>query len=277
MKSKLFAALLAASLLSTNQRGFAAEKGDASTELTELVAKVQTKLKEGKKTEKDLGEDIKQFEALLARHKDEKTDEVAQILLMEAMVYLQVLDNAEKAVELVKQLKRDFPETKPGQGADQMLESLQKQENAKKVQRSLVEGAKFPDFDEKDVTGKPVSVANYKGKVVLIDFWATWCGPCVAELPNVLKAYDKHHSKGFEIIGISLDQDQSKLTTFTKQKNMTWQQFFDGKGWGNKLAAKYGVNSIPATYLLDGEGKIIAKNLRGDDLDQAVAKALTKN
>src|SRR2546421_11833357 len=122
MKSKLFAALLAASLLSTNQRGFAAEKGDASTELTELVAKVQTKLKEGKKTEKDLGEDIKQFEALLARHKDEKTDEVAQILLMEVMDDLQDLDNAVKAVGLDKQLKRDFPQTGPGQGAAHMLE-----------------------------------------------------------------------------------------------------------------------------------------------------------
>ena len=277
MKSKLLAALLATSLLSMNQRGFAAERGDASAELQDLVSKVQTKLKEGKKTEKDLGEDIKEFETLLARHKDEKTDEVAQILMMEAMVYLQVLDNAEKAVALVKQLKRDFPETKAGQGADQMLEALQKQEETKKVQRSLVEGSKFPDFDEKDVTGKPISVANYKGKVVLIDFWATWCGPCVAELPNVLKAYEKHHSKGFEIIGISLDQDQTKLTTFTQQKNMPWQQFFDGKGWANKLAAKYGVNSIPATYLLDGDGKIIAKNLRGEDLEQAVAKALTKN
>jgi|SRR5439155_3272956 len=276
MKSKLFSALLAVSLLSMNQRGVAAEQGGASAELQDLVSKIQTKLKEGKKTEKDLAEDIKEFEALLAKHKDEKTDEVAQILLMEAMVYLQVLDNAEKAVALVKQLKREFPETKAGQGADQVLEALQKQEDTKKVQRSLVEGAKFPDFDEKDVTGKPISVANYKGKVVLIDFWATWCGPCVAELPNVLKAYEKHHSKGFEIIGISLDQDQTRLTTFTMQKNMTWQQFFDGKGWGNKLAAKYGVNSIPATYLLDGEGKIIAKNLRGEDLEQAVAKALTK-
>src|SRR6266496_5940233 len=276
MKSKLFSALLAVSLLSMNQRGFAAEQGDASAELKELVLKVQTKLKEGKKTEKDLGEDIKEFEALLARHKAEKTDEVAQILLTEAMVYLQVLDNAEKGVTLVKQLKRDFPETKAGQGADQMLETLQKQEESKKVQRSLVEGAKFPDFDEKDVTGKPISVANYKGKVVLIDFWATWCGPCVAELPNVLKAYEKHHSKGFEIIGISLDQDEAKLTKFTKQKNMGWQQFFDGKGWGNKLASKYGINSIPATFLLDGEGKIIARNLRGDALEEAVAKALAK-
>ena len=154
-----------------------------------------------------------------------------------------------------------------------MLESLQKQENAKKVQRSLVEGAKFPDFDEKDVTGKPVSVANYKGKVVLIDFWATWCGPCVAELPNVLKAYDKHHSKGFEIIGISLDQDQSKLTTFTKQKNMTWQQFFDGKGWGNKLAAKYGVAAVyPLRDYVDAGGLMAYGASLSDNAERAAAQ-----
>ena len=140
-----------------------------------------------------------------------------------------------------------------------------------------MEGLKFPGFEEKDVAGKPLSIDNYKGKVVLIDFWATWCGPCVAELPNVLKVYEKHHGKGFDIIGISLDQDEAKLTSFTKQKNMTWQQFFDGQGWGNKLAAKYGVNSIPATFLLDGEGKIIGKDLRGEALEEAVTKALGAN
>src|SRR6266496_1271680 len=276
MKANLFAVLSAALLLAATPCGNAAEKSDASAELKDLVTKIQTKLKDGKNTDKDLADELKEFDALLAKHNDEKTDEVAQILLMEAILYLQVFENTEKGVELVKQLKRDFPQTSPAQNADQMLESIQKQEQAKKVQRTLVEGAKFPDFTEKDVTGKPLSVSNYQGKVVLIDFWATWCGPCVAELPNVLKAYEKHHSKGFEIIGISLDQDEAKLTKFTKQKNMGWQQFFDGKGWGNKLASKYGINSIPATFLLDGEGKIIARNLRGDALEEAVAKALAK-
>jgi thiol-disulfide isomerase/thioredoxin len=121
-----------------------------------------------------------------------------------------------------------------------------------------------------------LSLANYKGRVVLIDFWATWCGPCVAELPSLLKTYEKHHGNGFEIIGISLDEDQTKLEDFMKQKKMTWQQFFDGQGWQNKLGQKYGVNSIPATYLLDGEGKIIGKDLRGDELEAAVARALAK-
>src|SRR5437588_1360342 len=260
MKTKLLAAVVAASILLSNSCGRAAEKSAVATELQDLVEKIQTKLKDGKKTEQDLADNLKEFDALLAKHKDEKTDEVANVLFMEAMLYIQVLDNTDKGTELIQNLKRDFPETRPGKNADQVLEQMKQQEGAKKIQRLLVEGSKFPDFNEKDVAGKPLSIANYKGKVVLIDFWATWCGPCVKELPNVLSTYEKHHAQGFEIIGISLDQDELKLTGFTKQKNMPWQQFFDGKGWSNKLAAKYGVNSIPATYLLDGEGKILGKN-----------------
>ena len=135
-------------------------------------------------------------------------------------------------------------------------------------------GSTFPDFSETDVEGKPISISNYKGKIVLVDFWATWCGPCIGELPNVLKTYEKYHGKGFEIVGISLDSDKSKLTSFTKSKNMPWQQYFDGQGWKNKVGQKYGVRSIPATYLIDKEGKLLAKDLRGEALEQAVAKAL---
>ena len=147
-------------------------------------------------------------------------------------------------------------------------------DDAKTDLKALAIGSPFPDFNETDIDGKPVSIANHKGKIVLVDFWAVWCGPCVRELPNVLKAYEKYHAKGFEIVGISLDSDKGKLTDFIKAKNMTWQQFFDGQGWKNKLAQKYNVNSIPATYLVDKEGKLIAKNLRGEALEQAVAKAL---
>ena len=278
MKLKLITALAVFPLLFANSRLLAAEAAGAQEELKELITKVQTKLKEGKKTDADLADELKGFDELLAKHKGEKTDDVAQILFMKAQLYLQVLDDTSKGIAAIEQLKRDFPDTKQGQGADKMLESIKEQEAAKKIARSLVEGAKFPDFNEKDVNGKPLSIANYKGKVVMIDFWATWCGPCVRELPNVIKTYEAHHAKGFEIIGISLDrdQDQEKLTNFIKDHKMPWQQYFDGKWWSNKLAVKYGINSIPMTYLLDGEGKIIGKGLRGDELETAVAKALSK-
>jgi thiol-disulfide isomerase/thioredoxin len=273
---KILVAIAAVSLLFPSQRGFAADNPSAATELKEIVAKVQAKLKDGKKTEADLASELKEFDAVLARHKNEKTDDVAQILFMKAMLYMEVFDNTDKGVALVQQLKNDYPDTQTGKNADKILEQIKQQAEAKKLQDSLVAGVRFPDFDEKDVAGQPLSIASYKGKVVMLDFWATWCGPCVGELPNVLKTYEKHHADGFDIIGISLDKDKEKLTSFTKEKKMPWRQFFDGLVWQNKLAVRYGVTSIPATYLLDGEGKIIAKDLRGDALEAAVAKALPK-
>jgi thiol-disulfide isomerase/thioredoxin len=160
---------------------------------------------------------------------------------------------------------------------DSILDDLKKPIQAEQIRNTLVAGTSFPGFDEKDVTGRPLSLASYKGKVVLVDFWATWCGPCVRELPNVIAAYKKYHGKGFEIVGVSLDEDQPTLERFLKENDVTWQQYFDGQKWDNKLAMKYGVNIAPTTYLLDADGKIIGKNLRGPDLEAAVAKALANN
>jgi peroxiredoxin len=274
--TKILAALVVLSLSLAGQGGVCAEPTAAATELKDLVAKVNTKLEKGQKTEKDLAPELKAFDALFAKHQGEKTDESAQILMMEAMLYLQVLDHTDQGVELIKQLQRDFPDTKPARNADNILASIEQQQAAKKLKAGLAEGTKFPDFDAKDTAGKALAIANYKGKVVLLDFWATWCTPCVHELPNVIKTYEAYHKQGFEVIGISLDKDQEKLASFTKEKNMLWPQYFDGLAWQNKLAVKYGVNSIPATYLLDGQGTIIGKDLRGEALDQAVAKAVAK-
>jgi peroxiredoxin len=277
MKHRLIALLAVLGILCSVRPVIGADASDTSSELKALITKVQNKLHEGKKTEADLGDELKEFDELIAKHKEEKTDESAQIVFMKAMLYLEVFKKADKAIELVQQLKKDYPDTKAAKNADEVLESMKQQEAALRIQGSLVEGAKFPDFDEKDIAGKSLSVANFKGKVVLIDFWATWCAPCVGELPNVIKSYEKHHDKGFEIIGVSLDQNEAGLKSFTKDRNMTWQQYFDGKGWGNKLAQKYGIQSIPATFLLDGDGKIIGRDLRGEALEEAVAKALVKN
>lgn len=278
MKSRLLVAALAVSLCPLfAPRLSAAEPtppGDVRQELQQLVTKIKGKLKEGKKTEADLADELKQFDALLAEHQAEKTDDVAQVLVMKAMLYVEVLGNPQKGMDLIRQLKADFPETQQGKQADRTLELLQRQVEAEKIQAGLAVGKPFPDFAEKDLAGNPLSVSAYKGKVVLVDFWATWCGPCVGELPNVLAAYKKYHGKGFEIVGISLDQDQAKLTAFLKEQGMTWAQFFDGKGWDNKLAVRYGIESIPATFLLDGEGHIIARNLRGKALDEELTRRL---
>ena len=145
------------------------------------------------------------------------------------------------------------------------------------VATGLEIGQKFPDFNERDLNGTSLSVSGHRGHVTMIDFWATWCGPCRGELPNVTAAYQKNHARGFDILGISLDSDRNQLVNFTQKSNMPWPQYFDGQGWNNKLAKKYNVRSIPATYLLDGRGVIIAKDLRGSALETAVANALAGN
>ena len=270
MKLKLLSTLLVALLLALPRVSAAAETPSAAaTDLKELITKIQKKLQAGDRTAEKLAPELKEFDTLLTKHKGEKADEVAQILFMKAQLYVQVLDEKAKGQELLDQLVKDFPDSKAAAGVKQ-------QAAAEKLRAGLVAGAKFPEFAEKDLQGKPFSVAATKGKVVLVDFWATWCGPCVGELPNVQKVYEKHHAAGLEILGISLDSDKAKLEKFIETKTVPWQQYFDGKGWQNKLAQQFGVMSIPATYLLDGEGKIIAKDLRGEALEEAVAKALAK-
>jgi len=262
---------VASLLLGFSQPIHAAEP---KAQLDELVQKVKARLKTGNTKEADYTEELKAFDTLLAEHKGEKTDDVAQIPFMKGLLYLQIFDNDAKATETLNQVKTEFPGTPTAKKADEALASITSQAEAKKVQRSLTQGAAFPDFEEKDLEGNPLSIGKFKGKVLLVDFWATWCGPCVAELPNVLKAYEKYHGKGFEIVGISLDSDKEKLTAFIKKNNVAWPQYFDGKGWQSKLGEKYGINSIPATYLLDKEGKILAKDLRGEALDKAVEQAV---
>jgi len=274
---KLFAlvvaALVALALPSTLP---SADAPDAKAALKELIAKINAKLKADQRTEAALAAELKEFDTLLEKHKGAPVDDLAQILMMKAMLYIQVFEDEDKGVPMLKKLKDAYPDSKQAKSVDQILASIEKQAAAKKIQRSLVAGVSFPDFSEADLNGQPLSVAKFKGKVVLIDFWATWCGPCIAELPHVKKAYEQYHSKGFEIIGISLDNDKAKLTSFIEKEKMTWPQYFDGKGWQSKLGQQYGVNSIPATYLLDGEGKIVAKNLRGAALEKELARLLDK-
>src|SRR6185437_13136870 len=105
---------------------------------------------------------------------------------------------------------------------------IEGQREAARIQNNLMVGTEFPVFDEKDVMGQPLSTSSLRGKVVLIDFWATWCVPCCAEIPNVVATFQKYHDQGFEIIGVSLDNDRQKLLDYTLKQKMTWQEYFDG-------------------------------------------------
>lgn len=137
---------------------------------------------------------------------------------------------------------------------------------------SMMPGAEAPDFTMNTPDGKPLSLKDFRGKILLIDFWASWCGPCRRENPNVVKMYKKYHDKGFDVLGVSLDKDEKRWLDAIEQDGLTWNHVSDLKGWANAAAQLYGVSSIPHTVLLDKDGKIIARNLRGPALEQKLAE-----
>jgi thiol-disulfide isomerase/thioredoxin len=164
--------------------------------------------------------------------------------------------------------------------AKRILEGLRK--GADEKGRELLDGTlrrwsivgSRPAIKFKAVDGNEVDLEKLRGKVVLIDFWATWCGPCRYELPNVIKAYRKYHDKGFEIIGISFDRDIEGLKKFTRENGMTWPQYFDGKYWDNDMGRFYGIRGIPTMWLVGKDGKVVDSEA-GGNLSEKVAKLLS--
>ncbi|MFC2161039.1 redoxin family protein [Acidobacteriota bacterium] len=234
-----------------------------NNELSALIQKINGKLGEGKLTKKDLAEDILEFDKLYIKYRD--SEDAAEILLWKGKLFQDVLGDEETAHKTFLQIQNEYPTSDYAAEAASLLISL-----------NLRVGADFPNFQVEDIEGKLLSLDQFKEKVVLIDFWATWCPPCVEEMPNIIKTYKMYHDKGFEIIGISLDQNKNRFQKFIKDNNMTWRQYYDGKGGQNELAQKYSIDSIPSTFLLDAKGKIIAKNLRGSALEEAIKEAVSR-
>ncbi len=223
------------------------------------------------------------------------------VLMESAQHAFKIEDPSERLTKLPEQEKaardliKDFPDRREGYDFLFFVANETKGEKAKELAKEIVASPAPEELKVKArglvwnmeaagkdlplvfsaVDGREVDVAKLKGKVVLVDFWATWCGPCVAEMPNVKMAYEKLHDKGFEVVGISYDTDKGKLLRFLETNGIQWPQYFEGKSWENRYALQFGIYSIPTMWLLDKKGKLRDMDARGG-LDDKVEKLLAE-
>ena len=137
-----------------------------------------------------------------------------------------------------------------------------------------VVGSQAPDFSMADASGKQIALSSFKGKYVLIDFWASWCGPCRGENPNVVANYNKFKNKNFTVLGVSLDEDKTKWLEAIKKDKLSWAHVSDLKGWNSASVPLFGFDGIPYNVLIDPTGKIIATELRGEELGRKLEVVL---
>ncbi len=182
------------------------------------------------------------------------------------LIQLMQLENLPKAQELYPLLSKDVRNT-------DMAKYVQTQIEEAKINAI---GTVMPDFSQADTSGKMITLKSFRGQYVLIDFWASWCRPCRDENPNVVSNFNKYKSKNFTVLGVSLDQAKPAWLNAIQMDALAWTQLSDLKGWKNDVAAQFRISSIPQNFLLDPDGKIIGKNLRGEELGRKLEELLGK-
>jgi thiol-disulfide isomerase/thioredoxin len=209
---------------------------------------------------------VRHLEKYVSRSARRKPEEVyiAKFILAQSYIELEEFDRAERLFGEIMEAGAGLQE--------RIRQTASMQRDRIPTLRKLVVGNPAIAISAVASDGRNITLDTFKGKVLLLDFWASWCQPCRQEMPVVRKVYKDYHGKGFEILGISLDTSEQKFEGYVRDEGITWPQVFDGKGWNSAVGRLYAVNSIPATFLLDRKGKIRYRNLRGEALSEAVEK-----
>lgn len=212
--------------------------------------------------EKPFNEIMNGFNTIIAEKITKNPDKYASMIAIQGM-------EPDKFADIYKKLDEGLNKKYPSDKGVRMFHDV-----VTKMLATTI-GQQAPEIVLPTPDDKELALSSLKGKIVLVDFWASWCGPCRKEMPNVVKAYAKFKDKGFEIYGVSLDQDKGRWIEAIQKDGITWPQVSDLKYWDSYAAKLYAVEGIPYTVLLDKEGKIIAKNLRGAELEKAIEKAIS--
>ncbi len=216
----------------------------------------------------------KEKEEYMNKYPEQNKDSYISLLLVQNMFNSPTFD-LKKVKKIYADLDATLKATKIGKDIETKLKTIETNQKAQAAPTVFAEvGKPAPEFSAKNPQGAEVSLKQSLGKVTIIDFWASWCGPCRKEMPNVVALYNELHSKGLNIIGVSLDKDLTKWNEAIAKDKITWTQVSNLKEWAEPIAKQYKVEQIPTTFVLDASGKIVAKDLRGDELKAKVVELL---
>lgn len=212
------------------------------------------------RNEADLTKIFARLDKFTAEHKDNPAIKDIKMLKVQLLRQFQ----SEESQKMLLALTKD-PDPDLAEAASKLVAERKQMAELK---------SKPIELQFKTASGEEFDLAKWRGKVVLIDFWASWCGPCIQEMPSVVEYYKKMHDKGVEIVGISLDQDKAKMDAAIEKFSMPWPQYFDGQGWKNKYSSQFGINSIPTVWVIDKEGKLRTTTNRLNTVEAQIEEML---